>query len=492
MFFVLAAGAAGDWASAPLRLPTDRSGMLWDLVGPFSETWREPFVSIRGRDGDAVTFLMTADEFVAELGSSGLSAVLRIELLDSEAREALVSLLGNDILEEPESTAHVYVSAGGGGAALKNHSDPYDVGVSQLAGAKEWLRCSPERLRSPFIVSKLDECEQYSASEMGVILDEARGDCVVETVRAGDSFVVPRRVVHSARSLGEPSVHLSVSRGRRRRRLDVLDACEQSGLATNECSCDAASSSDTCDLEGTEGAPCPPGTYSPTGYYEARSAESCDDDCDESCDASCDESCRDDCTTSCDAGCTSSCDAGGIWSCDEDCTQSCDSGCATNCDRSCDEDCDDDCSGGCDQCGGCYACPRNTWTSEPGSTFCVACDTATMACADACEEPVPSPTPRTQSPTDASGSSGGSSGSSTIYSESKKKKKTRHSATWSLVLVIFSIVLLVLLACGLFACGIVYGRRRQQGCRFEAASVDVGPTIEFELPNDSLPLKPAP
>lgn len=395
---------------------------LLDAFAPFSE----PQVTVFGDWSQNHT---TGVDFLASLNEEGVSAVLRIELLDNI--RAFEPMLGDavDDVERGAWTAHIYASPPGM-SALKNHSDVKDIAVFQLAGQKNWLRCASDKIKSKPIRAKLGQCRTYDVNEMNIILEEAGtfNDCFVDSLRPGDIIKVPRGMVHSATASDLPSLHLTVAVDNQRRRLtDFENGCTAAGF-TDSCYCaESANATFQCGREedaGT-GAACPPGTFSQTGFYTGAGF--------------------------CDAGCDSSCDG------------SCDGVGGSNCDSSCDDSCDDRC----DACTGCLACPTGRFSDVEGSTGCADCPWQGVACSAECPDepsssptlgPTPKPTPK-PSASPVAGTFAPSpialpvapTATTNDDSSSKKSKKSGQSTGASILIIVISILALLVLCAGIAA-----------------------------------------
>ncbi|KAJ8613903.1 hypothetical protein CTAYLR_009572 [Chrysophaeum taylorii] len=404
------------------------------LLAPFAGLWREPFVT------RFFPWSATGGEVEGILQAGG-SAVLRIEELDVLSRLAYADLLGDRALERLVNgswTAHLYLSSAGE-SALGNHTDPHDIVVLQLAGAKSWLRCAAES--SP-LFKKAGGCETFSDDEMASLLSDA-GACGVETLYPGDALAVPRRVVHSAKALDDTfSLHLTLAMPRRKLVVAFEDGCDAAGFDAGECFCDTApNTTDQCAREESvnEGPLCPPGTYSATGRYAATGETVCDDSCDASCDSGCD------------------------------------SGSSANCDS----DCDDSCDAKCDECTACEACPAGRVAPDYGSTTCSPCEAASDACAEDCPTPAPNPAPT------AGVIANDSAAGNPEPNESAGSKSSSSGAATSIILVVVVVVVVVLLVC--IAASYYYYkkelRKQHHGARyFETTATEITSASVLEIP----------
>jgi len=326
---------------------------LESVLNEFPAVWREPYVRVVAEGAKVKAPEGSLEARLAQLEAEGASAVFRVEeLSEDEWMEATFGGGG--------ASTHLYVSSPGA-AALANHSDTTDVAIYQLAGTKRWFACAGDRVEDSRLARKLGRCETYDDEDMArvVAVAHAYDDCATFDLKPGEAVYLPRRTVHSARAdETEFSVHVTVGLATAERRLQATvyeDGCDEAGLTT-DCFCSPLLPNETarsdCDMEGGASGPrCPPGTFSPTGYYSAPSSTSCDDGCDASCD--------------------SGCDSGS---------------------SSCDSSCDDSCDASCFDCGGCEACPSGRFTPDHGSDFCALCaDTLrSEACAADCETAPPS------------------------------------------------------------------------------------------------------
>lgn len=221
------------------------------------------------------------------------SLVYYLEQMDGpsleRSKDILSSVVSPSFLEQSKNTIHLYLSAPGT-AALGNHTDTTDIVVLQLEGAKEWFLCreqqgnrhqatTAEESSSSFVrrsptskqqqfSRKLDACSTYDTTEIASHLE-----CERTVLYPGDLLFLPRRTVHSARSLSDTySAHLTFGYGD-----DEENHCwdndnEQSSrdlLCFFPSSCDACRSDcdHSCDLWGVL---------------------DCDSSCDE-CNSSCDK-----------------------------------------------------------------------------------------------------------------------------------------------------------------------------------------------------------
>lgn len=194
------------------------------------------------------------------------SLVYYIEKLDDgpsfERSKEIINSVASPTFMEDGGSVHLYMSSPGT-AALANHTDITDIVVLQLDGAKEWLLCSEKGLTtaSPadHFSNKLDACSSYGSAEMNDLLD-----CERTILYPGDVLFLPRRVVHSARSLPDSySAHLTFGYSKEAVCGDY-DAEGNRQLWCNSCisGCDSG-----CDSW------CEPGTLK------------CRGSCDESCDS---------------------------------------------------------------------------------------------------------------------------------------------------------------------------------------------------------------
>lgn len=201
----------------------------------------------------------------------------------ARAKDILSNVASPNILAGG-GTVHLYMSSPGT-AALANHTDVTDIVVLQLDGAKEWLLCSEkqpqqqaesrDQLPAPVLRThetdfsrKLDTCSTYKATEIADHLD-----CERKTLYPGDALFLPRRVVHSARSLATTfSAHLTIGYSEASVCRDYEDYYNSNGMLHRglcKTSCD-----DSCDKECDRGC----------DWY---AISSCDISCDK-CDTSCD------------------------------------------------------------------------------------------------------------------------------------------------------------------------------------------------------------
>jgi hypothetical protein len=271
---------------------------LSSILKPFEQSLTPPLVRFTGDAGtpiDAVDLPTSLDDVVNKLlySHERRSAVLRLEHLVEQksmigSRFNASTMIGplHDILvpflplgsRKGETTGHVYIS-NADASALENHTDITEILVVQLLGQKEWRYCSAEEsdffdddsqpipewlIPKTTLPAKLSKCTTYSAIEMA----DNSLKCELVVTAPGDMLFLPRRTVHSARTVpGGMSVHLTI------------------GVTT--------------------GINLP----SPDRLNVRRRLESCATGCDESCDPSCDESGCD--GTGCDgAGCDASVCAG--------------------------------------------------------------------------------------------------------------------------------------------------------------------------------------
>ena len=256
----------------PLELPIS----LFSILRPFEGKLHPPFVKVTADAGaplGASDFPNTIDEMINKLvySSERRSVVLRLERL-FESHHAGVGPFG-DLLRpflpigsgSGETTAHVYIS-NSDASALDNHTDVTEIVVFQLLGQKEWLYCTADEegegnydnQRLPFLKttlpSKLSKCTTYTPTEMA----DGTLKCQRVVTAPGDALFLPRRTVHSARTVSnEVSVHLTIGIAGRsssfapnhRRRLEV---CANSCDDSCDPSCDEAS----CDGAGCDGSSC--------------------------------------------------------------------------------------------------------------------------------------------------------------------------------------------------------------------------------------------
>lgn len=385
-----------DWVSrargenGKVWFETGGQSTLEAVLKAFDSFWREPYVTVFSATQERMSRNESSlEEGLARLVARGESAVFRVEKLQS-SRPAWAS-------DEPHESLHFYVSAAGR-AALKNHSDTTDVAVFQLAGSKTWLRCDADLVET--LAPKLDRCETYDGSEMALV-----SNCRVDRLEAGEALFVPRRIVHSATADDGLSVHVTVGlRGSKSRKLQATTYEDGCAGVTTACFCELTDQPTAdCDRDPSSSDPeCPPGTFSPTGYYSSDNEGSCD--------------------SSCDASCNSGCDNAG-----------------TNCNSGCDDSCDSSC----DDCSGCVACPIGRYSSEPGSLTCLSCETIspTEACSTTCETHPPSVAetpPPTDSPTVRTSSS---------KSKSKKSNSSVGATTIFLIVIVVLVVTIVGILC---------------------------------------------
>lgn len=404
------------------------------------EDWSEPYVAAFD-EGDRVA-APTAGNVSERLGAlldRGQSAVFRVEKLDSEGQETLYEGL-HGLRGQRYYSTHLYFSSPGS-AALKNHSDVTDVAVWQLAGSKSWLLCDADRVETASIARRLDTCATYDDDDMATIDAETSGDCRTVLLEAGDALWVPRRTVHSARATDESlaSLHVTVAieNVRRRRRAQMttpvtfVDGCEDAGLVEN-CFCEVQGGGETggdtqCSRDEVGPERCPPGTFSPTGFYAAETESSCNDGCDADCDAGCD-----------------------------------------NVGSSCDRSCDDSCDTNCDECATCRACPAGRFSSEFGSTTCTECPGGDLeACSNECVTASPTIVDNDQPNAPPSLGPG----------QSSKKKKSSGDDTGAAGLIIGIVVLVLILLLCAAALG-YYFHKRAHGVQYASAT---------EIENDPIP-----
>ena len=232
------------------------------------------------------------------------------------------------------------------------------------AGRKEWLLFDAEQPKK--FQSKLGSCSTFDENDVGALTGGRR--IVMEP---GDVLYLPRKVVHSARTIGDvASVHLTLGVGGHS---DSGENCESERKETAGPAADSAAA--MFPLEGKGDSRRRLGvcyTYARCGSTQYSTSTSCN-----SCDAGCGSSCDYSAPTGCDArsGCDycytrgaplSSCDSSCDWY-PRRCTYTgCDSqtGCdtynpASSCDYNggCDSSCNSwrrrSCDGGCDYRSGC-------------------------------------------------------------------------------------------------------------------------------------------
>lgn len=185
----------------------------------------------------------TADELAQLLHSTPAGAILRYEELPrarvpeavQETEAALETLLGVAV------TTHLYLNGGRGSGSdrmeaaaaepsspsrtLNPHTDPYDVLVLQLGGAKRWTVCLPDvhgggeagAALSPALQAQLyeqqhqhpDGCASFSDAQL------QRMRCRQLELRPGQLLYLPKGFVHYAVPSGRLSAHLTIGLGRR-------------------------------------------------------------------------------------------------------------------------------------------------------------------------------------------------------------------------------------------------------------------------------------
>jgi len=160
-------------------------------------------VDVKGHGGAPLP--ADLDPGAALAGDARVSFVARLERFAAAASSQALKTLGlpGSVADyDAGDTVHVYASAPGA-SALANHTDTADVLVHQVLGRKTWFVCASAADESP----KLGTCATYGDDEVEPFLDS----CSTLTLGPGDSLLLPRRSLHSARAYDDaPSVHVTV------------------------------------------------------------------------------------------------------------------------------------------------------------------------------------------------------------------------------------------------------------------------------------------
>lgn len=118
---------------------------------------------------------------------------------------------------------HIYTTGPQGGArGLNPHTDPYDVFILQLEGSKKWTVCTPPAPRSyngtADGLSSAEKAElhlqdQHKSGQCTFYTDESLKelDCSQFVLEAGDTYYMPKGLVHYAESTGATAMHATIS-----------------------------------------------------------------------------------------------------------------------------------------------------------------------------------------------------------------------------------------------------------------------------------------
>ena len=155
----------------------------------------------------------TAEALVEDiLQTHGSSIVGRYETFENGSRRF------HDMLALPDfsDSSHLYIS-GPSSSANPNHTDPYDVLVLGLHGAKQWRICSPSPA-TPFTTkTRIQQQCSMSVSLVPTLAvtpeDMETLSCRLEWLRAGDMLFMPAGTVHSATAGADGSAHVTFGVG---------------------------------------------------------------------------------------------------------------------------------------------------------------------------------------------------------------------------------------------------------------------------------------
>ena len=176
---------------APKFLPA-RTHAAAPALDAVVEFLRGDAVDVRGHGGAPLP--ANLDPGAALAGDARVSFVARLEKFAAGASSNALKTLGlpGAVADyDAGDTVHVYASAPGA-SALANHTDTADVLVHQVLGRKTWFVCASAADESP----KLGTCATYGDDEVEPFLDS----CSTLTLGPGDSLLLPRRSLHSARA----------------------------------------------------------------------------------------------------------------------------------------------------------------------------------------------------------------------------------------------------------------------------------------------------
>eukprot|EP00729_Bicosta_minor_P014762 gene14762-9407_t len=205
---------------------------------------------------DGTTIRLSLEKVRPEhLPAGTMSAVNEINMMLGGANiSKAASLLwdGHTVQESDfRSSIHIYTTGPRKGArGLNPHTDTYDVFILQLEGTKKWTVCTPPALprqpqphegaasaagapsfasttTPPFptitaAASSAEKAElhlqaQHKSDQCTFYTDEslAELDCTAFVLEAGDTYYMPKGLVHYAESTGTTSVHATISLDRK-------------------------------------------------------------------------------------------------------------------------------------------------------------------------------------------------------------------------------------------------------------------------------------
>lgn len=224
--------AIGDVGAFTLAQPELKAMLQWALAQDDDSivSWKMNGTAVRAEDDDQVQELtsdvdrawntLTAARSHSAASQPQLSVVLRrMENSDNEQlrqlHATLMATLGSAV------SFNLYLSAPDA-TALKPHTDPYDVLVVQLAGAKQWQICPAATSRETVGMTESDAAEvlelqkhkPLGCNQVDDALSDADLQCRPQRMDVADVLYLPKGVVHTATAEDGMSAHLTISLGR--------------------------------------------------------------------------------------------------------------------------------------------------------------------------------------------------------------------------------------------------------------------------------------